>query len=136
VGRTYNEYTADLTNAIKLLSLAMPTTPADPDLANPLEFEIWKLAIKEHLYKTKIFTDFKAGLYNLVLGQCTAALEDKIKSHHDFPASDQDGLLLLRIIKTITYTFEEHRQVVDSLLDIKERFFNFRQGKHVFEALS
>jgi hypothetical protein len=58
-------------------------------------------------------------------------LEDKIKSHSDFPTTDQDGIAPLRIVKTITYTFEERRQMIDSLLDIKERFYSFRQGKNM-----
>ena len=131
VGRTYTEYTAELSEAIKTLQLSMPTPPNDPDPTNMLEMEMWKLSIKEHIHKTKVFTDFKAGLYNIVLGQCTEALEDKLRSPPDFPAAAHDGLLLLRIIKAITYTFEERRKLIDSLLEVKERFYRFRQGEHM-----
>jgi hypothetical protein len=101
VGRTYTEYTAELSEAIKRLQLSIPTPPNDPDPTNMREMEMWKLSIKEHIHKTKVFTDFKVGFYNIVLGQCTDALEDKLRSHPDFPAAAHDGLLLLRFIKAI-----------------------------------
>jgi hypothetical protein len=44
----------------------MPTAPLNPDPTQPLEFELWKLQINEHMHKTKVFTDFKAGLYSLI----------------------------------------------------------------------
>jgi hypothetical protein len=81
VGRTYNEYTATLSESVKRLELVIPTAHNDPDTTNLLEFEVWKLSIKEFAHQTKVFNDFKAGLYNLILGQCTDALEDKLKSH-------------------------------------------------------
>ena len=35
------------------------------------------------------------------------------------------------IIKTLTYTFEEQRKLADTLCDIEEMFYSFRQGKHM-----
>jgi hypothetical protein len=34
-----------------------------------------------------------------MLGQCTEALEERLKSHEDFPAAHNDGVALLQIIK-------------------------------------
>jgi hypothetical protein len=66
----------------------------------------------------------------VVFGQCTKALQDKLKSHPDFPAAYQDGIALLTIIKTLTYTFEERRKLSDALCDLKEMFYTFKQGKN------
>ena len=66
-----------------------------------------------------------------MFGQCTEALQDKLKSHSDFPTVYQDGIGLLKIIKTLTYTFEERRKLADALCEIKEMFYSFRQGKHM-----
>ena len=84
-------------------------------------------------YRTKQheYNNFKAGLYNIVYGQCTEGLQDKLKSHPDFPGVYQNGIGLLAIIKTLTYTFEERRKHADALCKTKEMFYTFKQGKYV-----
>ena len=131
VGRTYTKYTTEFTQAVRDLTLDDPTPPEDPDPANLIAFEMWKLEVKEHKVKEQEYSNFWAGLYNVVLGQCTEALQDKLKSHTNFPEAYQDGIALLTIIKTIMYTFEECHKLADTLCDIKEMFYTFRQGKHM-----
>ena len=82
--------------------------------------------MKQHEY-----ANFRAGLYNVVYGQCTEALQDKLKSHTNFEQVYQDGIGLLAIIKTLTYTFEERRKHADALSEIKEMFYSFKQGRHM-----
>ena len=130
VGRTYTKYTAEFTQAVRDLALDDPTPPVNPAANDVIAFEMWKLDIKEHRVKAQEYSNFRAGLYNVVFGQCTEALQDKLKSHTDFPAAYQDGIALLVIIKTLTYTFEERRKLADALCEIKEMFYSFRQGKH------
>ena len=136
VGRTYTKYTAEFTQAVRDLELTDPTPPANPTFTDPaatatvIALEIWKHAYKEHQIRAQEYSNFKAGLYNVVLGQCTDALQDKLKSHPDFPMAYQDGIALLTIIKTLTYTFEERRKLSDALCDLKEMFYTFRQGKN------
>jgi hypothetical protein len=110
--------------------LTDPAPPADSDLTNIIVFELWKLELKEYKVKEQEYSNFRAGLYNVVFGQCSEALQDKLKSHSDFPSAYQDGIALLIIIKTLTYTFEERRKLADALCEIKEMFYSFRQGKH------
>jgi Zinc knuckle len=137
VGRTYTKYTAEFTQAVQDLELTDPTPPANPTLTDPtaatnvVVLEIWKHAYKEHQIRTQEYSNFKAGLYNVVFGQCTDALQDKLKSHPDFPAAYQDGIALLTIIKTLTYTFEERSKLSDALCDLKEMFYTFKQGKNM-----
>jgi hypothetical protein len=126
VGRMYMKYTAEFTQAVRDLELMMPTAPDDPDPTNTIKFEMWKLDIKEHRVKEQEYEKFRAGLYNVVLGQCTEAL----KSHTKFPGVYQDGISLLVIIKTLTYSFKEQRKLTDALCKIKEMFYPFSQGKH------
>jgi hypothetical protein len=66
-----------------------------------------------------------------VFGQCTDALQDKLKSHPDFPAAYQDGITLLTIIKMLMYTFEEQCKLSDVLCNLKEMFYTFKQGKNM-----
>ena len=112
------------------LELTDPNPPAAPDATDPLAVEIWKLEIKEHRDKIMQYANFRAGLYNVVLGQSTEALEDRLKSHPDFPGVANDGIGLLLIIKRLTYTFEERRKLADALSDVKEGFYTLRQGKY------
>jgi hypothetical protein len=98
---------------------------------NTIAFELWKLEVKDFRVKEQEeYSNFRAGLYNVVLGQCTKALQEKLKSHTDFPNAYQDGIALLVIINTLTYTFEERRKLADALCEIKEMFYSFHQGKH------
>ena len=53
-----------------------------------------------------------------------------MKSRTEFPGAYQDGIVLLTIIKTLTYTFKEWRKLADALCDIKEMFCSFCQGKN------
>jgi hypothetical protein len=131
VGRTYTKYTAEFTQAVRDLELTDPTPLMNPtDATNVITLEVWKHEYKEHRIKTQEYSNFRAGLYNVVLGQCTEALQDKLKSHSDFLTAYQDGIALLTIIKTLTYTFKERRKLSDALCDIKEMFYTFKQGKN------
>ena len=76
IGAMYTTYTHDFTEAVETLELTDPVWPEAPNPANIEEFELWKLAVKEHQTKVKEYANFKAGLYNLVYGQCTDALQE------------------------------------------------------------
>ena len=87
VGRTYNRFTSEFTDGVIKLELNDPDIPANPDPTNQLEFEIWKLDIKEHRIRIQEYSNFRSGLYNVILEQCTEASQDKLKSHRDFAAA-------------------------------------------------
>jgi hypothetical protein len=48
VGRTYTKYMADLVQVVEDLVIQDPVAPADPDPANQLAVEVWKMELKEH----------------------------------------------------------------------------------------
>ena len=98
VGLTYKEYTTELKEGPENLLLLDPTDPDNPPEGNQVAFELWKMDIKEYQEKLKVFANFRARLYSLVLGQCTDALQECLKSHHDYQAASQDGIALLVII--------------------------------------
>ena len=78
--------------------------------------------------KTSDYATFRAGLYNVVMSQCTEALQDKLKSHQGFEEANQDGIALLKIIKVILFSFEQARNQEDELMSIKITFYTFKQG--------
>jgi hypothetical protein len=73
VGQKYDKCTAEFMQAVEDLTLADPAPPIDPDPGNALAVELWKIQVKEHHEKMQQYENFRAGLYNVVLGQCTEA---------------------------------------------------------------
>ena len=120
-----------LKEGLENLTLADPTEPNNPPEGNQVAFELWKMDLKEYREKLKVFANFRAGLYSLILGQCTDARQERLKSHHDYQAASQDGIALLVIIRSLIHTFEENRKLSNAILDVKEKFYKFYQGWHM-----
>ena len=131
VGLTCKNYTTELKEGLENLALADPTEPDNPAEGDQVAFELWKMDVKEYREKLKVFANFRAGLFSLVLGQCTDALQERLKSHHDYQAASQDGIALLVIIRSLIHTFEENRKLSDAILDVKGKFYKFYQGRHM-----
>ena len=131
VGLTYKEYTTDLKKGLESLSLVDPTPPENPPEGNQVAFEIWKIDIKEYREKMKVFANFRAGLYSLVLGQCTDALQECLKSHQDYQTANQDRIPLLVIIRSLIHTFKENQKLSNAIMDVKEKFYKFYQGRYM-----
>ena len=108
----------------------MPTAPVDPPISDALALERWKIQIKCYEDQWDVYRDFLANLYNLVISQCMETLEEKIKSHADFVAANQNGILRLQIIKSLTYSFEDHHKLSDTLSEVMECFYRMRQGEN------
>ena len=81
--------------------------------------------------KLQEYTNFGSGLYNLVMGQCTEALKERLKSHEDFMDANQNGIALLILICSLLHTFEERRKLADGLSDVKMAFYKLSQGKYM-----
>ena len=127
VGRNFSDtYPALFMAAID--NMVMPALPVvnNPIVGDPMSFEIWKEDRKELKKAEKAYANFLASLYNLIMGQCTEALEDRIRSHIDFPTVNQNGLRLLEIVKQITHTYEEQTYPDDAIMSIKETFYKFQ----------
>ena len=131
VGVVYTKYPADFTAAVDTLELTDPEEAPAPDPANLVAFERWKYMYKEYMNKVQEYTNFRLGLYNLVMGQCTESLKKRLKSHEDFIGASQNGISLLVIIRSLLHTFEECRELADGLSDVKMAFYKLRQGKYM-----
>ena len=53
-----------------------------------------------------------AGLFNLLLGQCTELLKDKLmaRAEYDEINRTQNGIQLLGLIQQITFTYDDNRR--------------------------
>ena len=111
------------------MDLADPIEPPAPDPGNQVVFEQWKYVYKEYMNKMQEYTNFCSGLYNLVTGQCSEALKERLKSHEDFMDANQNGIALLILFCSLLHTFEERRKLADGLSDVKMAFYELRQGK-------
>ena len=131
VGVVHTKYTADFTAAVDTLELTDPEEPPAPDPANLVAFERWKYVYKEYMNKVQEYTNFRWGLYNLVMGQCTESLKEGLKSHEDFIGASQNGISLLVLICSLLHTFEERHKLADGLSDVKMAFYKLRQGKYM-----
>ena len=131
VGVAYPKYTADFTAAVDTLELTDPVEPPAPDPDDLVAFERWKYVYKEYMMKIQEFTNFRSGLYNLVMGQCTESLKERLKSHEDFIGVNQNGIALLILIRSLLHTFEERWKLADGLSDVKMAFYKLRQGKYM-----
>ena len=131
VGLTYKNYTTELKEGLENLALADPTEPDNPAEGDQVAFELWKMDLKEYREKLKVFANCRAGHFSLVLGQCTDALQERLKSHHDYQAASQDGIALFVIIRSLIHTFEENRKLSNAILDVKGKFYKFYQGRHM-----
>ena len=81
--------------------------------------------------KVQEYMNFCLGLYNLVMGQCTEALKEHLKSHKDFVGANQNGIALFILICSLLHTFEECRKLADGLSDMKMAFYKLCQGKYM-----
>ena len=131
VGRKYTEYTADLVQSVKDLELNDPSPPAEPTgEISAIQLKRWEFAEKDYRNKLKAYSDFRAGLYSTVLGQCTDGLKTKLESRGEFAAANQDGIALLRLIRTVAHTFEHRSNLANEINKMKSKFYGIRQGKH------
>ena len=131
VGLVYTKYTADFTAAVDILDLTDSEEPPAPDPANLIAFEQWKYEYKEHMNNVQEYKNFRSGLYNLVMGQCTESLKERLKSHEDFIGAGQNGISLLVLIRSLLHTFDERRKLADGLSDMKMAFYKLHQGKYM-----
>ena len=68
--------------------------------------------------------------YSLVLGKCTDLLKIKLKQSNEWntASTTYDVLILIRIIRTITFKFDEQKYLPLALHQAKANFYNIRQG--------
>ena len=66
-----------------------------------------------------------------MMGQCTEALKECLKSHEDFMDANQNGIVLLILICSLLHTFKECCKLADGLSDVKMAFYKLRKGKYM-----
>ena len=88
---------------------------------------------KKREEQQEIFQNFLASFYALVWGQCTLVLRDKLRSHNTFTIIEQqqNGLDLLKLIKTLTHTYDNIKiHNVDALDTYKWQYMTMKKQGH------
>ena len=81
------------------------------------------------MIKMQEYMNFRSGLYNLAMGQCTKALKECLKTHEDFVGANQNVIALLVLIRSLLHTFKEDHKLADGLSDMTMAFYKLHQGK-------
>jgi hypothetical protein len=136
VGRSL-KYGDDARIAIDNMSLVIPglTIPDDYDdkTAKKSEIRIWEKKVDEYVKRSTLLDQNMRTVYNIVLGQCTDIMRQKLAGLSNFNTLKQngDGLGLLRAIKDTTFEFQGEKFVFDALHDSSVRAALCKQGKHM-----
>ena len=99
----------------------------------PGALQKWELDYKKREEQRETFQNFLASFYALVWGQCTHVLRDKLHSHATFLniEQQQNGLRLLKLIKTLTHTYDNTKiHNVDALDTYKWQYMTMKKHGH------
>ena len=91
------------------------------------------IGLQEKRRTTRDIPHFLASLYTLIWGQCTLVLHDKLQSHATFLNIEQQqkGLILLKLIKTLTHTYDNTKiHNVDALDTYKWQYMTMKKHGH------
>ena len=135
IGRKHTKYTAKLVSSLDTLTLSIleelaVLTEASP---TPGALKKWELDYKKREEQREIFQNFLASFYALVWGQCTLVLRDQLHSHATFLniEQQQNGLNLLKLIKTLTHTYDNTKiHNVDAFDTYKWQYMTMKKHGH------
>jgi Reverse transcriptase (RNA-dependent DNA polymerase) len=115
-------------------TIPIPAAPTivDPAALTPLEVVanmIFKGKIDAYIKRDAVLEDNIQKAYSLVLGQCTDLLQSKLKQQSTWAAIAlaQDVIDLVKLIKTITFKFEDQKYLPLALYQAKMNLYNLRQ---------
>ena len=110
VGRNYKS-SGDITLAIndfKIPTKKEPTEPSDP--TDRIALKKWERQYDDHCKWKKTLDENVITLYNLVWGQCSESMQQKVESNTSFAQVEKEsnGIKLLLLIKNTRYDYQSH----------------------------
>ena len=116
-------------------NIPVPAAPTITDPTNVTSLEavanmIFKGKIDAYIKRDAVLDDNIQKAYSLVLGQCTDLLQSKLKQQNAWAAIAlaQDVIELIKLIKSITFKFEDQKFLPLALHQAKANVYNLRQG--------
>ena len=82
-----------------------PTEPEYPDSPSEKDKAVWSKRYDHFLREETKYNDYKAKIFNIILGQCDKAMRNRVEASQDFQQHemDNDVVELLRTIKDIAF---------------------------------
>jgi Reverse transcriptase (RNA-dependent DNA polymerase) len=131
-GRTY-KYGGAIRRAVMSLEDQVFDLPDDPpDGATLGQQRLWEKAVDEVAKKQGHYEQNIMTLFALVLGQCTDALREKLRAMAEWEAlsGTQDGLALMRLVRTVAFNHESTKFVVHSTAENMGKVWKCIQEAH------
>ena len=106
-----------------------PTELTDTEKESEVKNKIKDKEVENYVKRVETLVENKKKAYNLVWGQCSEAVQHKLKSipiykkMHD----DEDVIELLKQLKGVCYKFEQQKYLLKWLLNAKKNFYLFKQ---------
>ena len=117
-------------DSLKFLAIDKPGKPgADADEYDKIE---WARKMKTWQARNSNLEEGMKRLYNVVYGQCSDIMLQKLKAMENFEEDiigKSDALGLLKAIKQITFNFESQKFEPHTISDAMKQFYAFKQGQ-------
>ena len=110
---------------------AVKVLDAPDDAATKIELDMWMIQYKEYLLRVKILTKSLKTLHAVIWGQCSIAMQGKLKSMTGYETADDttDCVWLLANIKGAAFSFDDEKYLFSSLDDCLKKFMGYRQNE-------
>ena len=125
---------SSLVNQTKF-DVPIPTQPvivneAAPTATEKVQLLIFQGKISAYIKRDELLEDNIQKAYSLILGQCTDLLQSKMKQQTSWAviSAAQDAIELIKLIKSITFKFEDQKFLPLALYQAKANLYNLRQG--------
>jgi hypothetical protein len=104
--------------------LAKPDKVAED--ADEVDKAIWQLELSDFVKRKRVFQSNLAAVRAIILGQCSEAMQDKLKALESFKdkMKQNDCHWLLTKIRSITLQFDERKSGFISLMNAQRSFLN------------
>ena len=133
VGREFRVGGDDVRRAVDSLALPVFTKPTRPVSTDEYDKIEWVGEMKIYQAKMAALEEGMKRLYNLVYGQCSEIMIQKLMAMDDFETeivAKSDALGLLKSIKQIAFNFESQKFEPHTIHDAMKQFYSHKQGPH------
>jgi hypothetical protein len=128
VGRTF-KHGGDIVDAIEAMAVPTKTEPADPVNPNDrIEVKKWERLYDAYHKWTMLTTENLKALKELVWGQCSQNMQQKIESLPNFDTIN-DGIALLVAIQNTSYNYHSQTYIFETVNEALYRLMTLRQNQ-------
>ena len=140
-------YLDPLFRKLEAPSVPLPTKPEQIAIKNedgsytyhddPVKMDIYREEIKAYVSKMDRLKHTETALYNIVWGQCSRLMKNKLQADENFEDIEEDHNVsgLLKGIRSLCHQIDNNVSVYESLDDLLRQFYLYRQQPNEDNAL-